>query len=129
MKVAHVTGEVERDDLALAVAHLIESRGQPFADEARLGDRLARRHNIGSRTNLIDLVRDVEDRLLLFRLKARPPQQPSEEHLQCRMGWVHASHAPSHGGALRLLGGAAGPAKLIASGYAAAGWGDRPDRT
>ena len=86
VEIGHVARQVERDELALAVLHLRESRDEAVGDEAGLLDRLARPHDVAMRLDPAGSGRQGEHGLLLFGRKLGAGADFAEEKPQAVRG-------------------------------------------
>src|SRR5689334_14623246 len=84
VQVAHVAGDIEGSDLALAVEHLVEAAGEAARDEAGVLDMLARRDDVLVRAELLGFTGEREERFLFLAGQHRPQPQAVKETRQRR---------------------------------------------
>lgn len=65
MQVAHIAGDMQRSDLPLPIAHLVEPRRQTINDEASVIHPLTGGYDVPVRRDLKSMASQGEDALLL----------------------------------------------------------------
>src|SRR5918993_503446 len=99
MEITHITWNVESGDLALAVAHLVETAYQPSSHKARFVDHLTRGNDVSMAAIVPRLPAERENCLLLLLTQRRPSQQPFQKPGEGRLRVAIHDCSPAGGSA------------------------------
>ena len=99
MKIGHVTGKVQRRDLAIAVPGLAETAGHAGHDETGAIDALLQPNEVATAQDRHHLTRQRQHRVAFGRAKTRSQAQPIEPKVN---GFARVRHARSTFGGASL---------------------------